>query len=203
MEGVELEVKYYIKDNVSLENKVLELGGVLTQARTHELNLRFDTQDKRMTRDLQVLRLRQDVVARMTFKGPMGAEDGVRVRQEIEFTVSDFDAARKLLQALGFQISIIYEKYRTDYFLEGTHISLDELPYGYFLEIEGPDTHTIKDVNRSLGLDWEARIMGSYIALFYTLMSELELKFRDLMFENFAGMEITPAQLGVKPADLP
>ena len=41
--------------------------------------------------------------------------------QELEFTVGDFDMARAFLQALGYQVSMIYEKYRAGYDWEGMH----------------------------------------------------------------------------------
>ena len=58
-------------------------------------------------------------------------------RQEIEFAVEDFETAKKFLEALGYVQIVIYEKFRTIYELKDSHIMLDELPYGEFVEIEG------------------------------------------------------------------
>jgi hypothetical protein len=52
-----------------------------------------------------------------------------------------------------------------------------------------------------LGVNWEARIVESYIALFERLREVIKLPFRDLTFENFAGLGIPPAKLGVRPGD--
>ena len=112
-----------------------------------------------------MLRLRQDTEARLTYKGPSASKDGVRVREEIEFSVSDYRSARQLLESLGYQVAMIYEKYRRSYDLLGTHISLDELPYGNFVEIEGPDVETIRAVNSILGLNWERGVPASYTTL--------------------------------------
>lgn len=201
MEDQELEVKLYVQDLGAVEGRLLELGAELIQPRTHEFNLRFDTHDGDLSQGFRVLRLRQDTAARLTYKGPARTQDGVRVRQEIEFTVGDFRAARAFLEALGFQVSMIYEKYRTIYEFEGVHITLDELPYGNFVEIEGPSVERIRAVNQRLDLDWQAGISESYAILFERLRNEMGLEFRDLIFDNFSRLELTAKDLNVKPAD--
>jgi len=197
----ELEVKFYISDIEALRARLTQAGARQVQPRTYELNLRFDTPDGQMTRAHQVLRLRRDRRSRLTYKGPSETQQGVRVRQEIEFSVSDFEAARAFLAALGYQVSMQYEKYRAEYELGGTHVTLDELPYGDFSEIEGPDPDTIQAVNRRLGLDWSARVSESYAGLFFRLQDELALGFRDLTFQNFEALQITPQKLGLRCAD--
>ncbi len=136
-----------------------------SQPRTHEVNLRFDTPDQALTRSLQVLRLRQDSKARLTYKGPGRDEGGVRLRQEIEFIVSDFDEARSLFEALGYEIAMMYEKYRTVYELGEVHVTLDEMPFGAFAELEGPDPTSIQAAAQRLGLNWQARVLDSYTAI--------------------------------------
>jgi adenylate cyclase class 2 len=177
------------------------LGGELVQSRVHEVNLRFDTPDSGLTRSFQVLRLRQDIKARLTYKGPGETVGGVRARREIEFTVGDFYAARSFLEALGYEISLMYEKYRATFALDGVLVTLDEMPYGFFAELEGPDAGSIQSLARKLGVDWEARIVESYTFLFERVRSALGLTFRDLSFENFTGIAVQPEALGVIPAD--
>ncbi|HEX9030125.1 MAG TPA: class IV adenylate cyclase [Anaerolineales bacterium] len=202
MKDQELEVKYYISDLAALEARVRSLGGHLVQPRVRETNLRFDTPQGSLAQSLQVLRLRQDQEARLTFKGPAEDKGGARLRTEIEFTVGDFETARRFLNALGYIVSMAYEKFRTTYDLDEVHVTLDELPYGSFAELEGPDPERIQSVNRQLGLDWEQRAQQSYTALFDSLRLSQGLPFHDLTFENFRGMEIRPEQLGLKPADV-
>ena len=100
-------------------------------------NLRFDDTEGGLRNAHRVLRLRQDDKARLTYKGPGSVEGGARLREELEFTVSDFETARKLLEALGYQVMLVYEKYRTTYALGGCEVTLDEMPYGSFAEIDG------------------------------------------------------------------
>ncbi|MGB6421608.1 MAG: hypothetical protein WBF05_07195, partial [Anaerolineales bacterium] len=103
---------------------------------------------------------------------------------------------------LGFFVTMIYEKYRQIYDLDGVSVTLDEMPYEDFVEIEGPDTEGIRKVNNLLELDWDARIMESYVVLFNRINKELDLGFRDLIFENFAGVDVSLEALNLKPADL-
>jgi adenylate cyclase class 2 len=197
----ELEIKLYLADLPAFRLKLESSGAVLTEQRLHEVNLRFDLPDGELTQNLQVLRLRQDTAARMTYKGPGETIDGVYARREIEFTVSDFQSAQLLLEALGYEVSLMYEKYRTMYSLDGLQITLDEMPYGNFTEIEGSDTSAIHRAANDLGLSWEARILDSYTSLFDVLCEKSGFTFRDLSFENFAELNITPQDLGVIPAD--
>ena len=197
----ELEIKLFLLDMPAFQQKVESLGGQLVEPRLHEINLRFDTPDGGLTRASQVLRLRQDTAARMTYKGPGKTIDGVHARREIEFTVSDYQSARALVEALGYQVSLMYEKYRTTYDLDGLQVTLDEMPYGNFTEIEGRDGKQIHAAAENLGVNWEARIIDSYTALFDQLRDKLGLTFRDLSFENFKEIDVTHQTLGVQPAD--
>lgn len=201
MKDQELEVKYYISDLTALERRLLSLGASLVQPRVRETNLRFDTPQGSLAQGFQVLRLRQDTEARLTYKGPAEDQGGARLRTEIEFTVGDFEAARRFLEALGYAVSMTYEKYRATYDLDGVHVTLDELPYGSFAELEGPDPERIQSVNGRLGLDWERRAPESYTALFDRLRLRQGLPFRDLTFENFRELKITPDDLNLRPAD--
>ena len=202
MKDQELEIKYYVQNLRTIENCLQNLGALVKQPRTHEINLRFDTPGGELGRTMRVLRLRRDTAARLTYKGPARSVDGVRARKEIEFVVSDFDAARTLFELLGYQVVMVYEKYRAEYDLDGVLVTLDEMPYGDFVEIEGPDSSSIHETNQRLALDWDARISESYVMLFNRLKAELALDFRDLTFENFKGLEITAAALNAKPADV-
>ena len=78
--GQELEVKFYLDDLPTLEDRLRQIGARLVQKRVYESNLRFDTPDGELTRSYQVLRLRQDTAARLTYKGPGSTQDGVKAR---------------------------------------------------------------------------------------------------------------------------
>ncbi len=200
---VEIEVKFYVLSLQEIEQKIVELGGTLLQARCFESNLRFDTADGRLRNLRHVLRLRKDTENILTFKGAAEAGKPVSIRQEIEVLVDDFNTARTLLEGLGFEVVMAYEKYRTTYSLLDTLVVLDELPYGNFIEIEGPDGKSIQKVARNLNLDWKRRVMTSYTYLYEALKKERpDLEGKYLMFGELKGMRFMPDELGVSPADL-
>lgn len=193
--GQELEVKFFVPGLELVQGRLQALGARLEQARVHEINLRFDTPAGDLQRAHQVLRLRRDTANHLTFKGPTQIREGIQQRQELEFTVSDFAAARALLEALGYQVVWVYEKYRQVYVLEAALVALDETPLGYFVEIEGPDSASIQAAAKCLNLDWEARILESYAVLFERARTVYGFTFRDLRFENFSHLQITPEAL--------
>jgi adenylate cyclase class 2 len=202
--GKELEVKFYLADLPALQRRLEACGAQLVQPRVHEINLRFDTPNQALQRSFQVLRLRQDAAAHLTYKGPGVINAGVRERVELEVTVSDFAATQALLEALGYQVSVMYEKYRATYDLAADlHVTLDEMPYGHFAEIEGPDGATIQAAAGQLGLDWERRNLDSYLVLFDRVRLALGLTCQHLSFAAFTGITVPATALGVEPADRP
>jgi len=162
----------------------------LIQPRILETNLRFDLPDGGLRSEGQVLRLRQDTEARLTYKGGGVNVDGIVNRTEIEFTVEDFDKAKLFLEALGYQKLLQYDKYRTTYELERCHIMLDELPYGNFVEIEGEDSESIRTVAEQLNLNMNVAIAASYSVLFDRVKKSQGLIFTDLTFENFKDISV-------------
>lgn len=198
----EIEVKFPLRDLPSLAGRLEALGARLIAPRVHEMNLRFDTPDRVLTAARRVLRLRQDNHAYITYKGPAAPGGEVSDRQEIEVQVSDFTAAQHLLEALGYEVSVMYEKYRTTYALSDLIVTLDEMPFGSFAEIEGPDAASIRAAASALRLDWEARSTASYLGLFNTLCAERGLSARHLTFAEFEGIQVKPEDMGLRCADL-
>jgi adenylate cyclase, class 2 len=184
-----------------LQETLKNLGAIVMQTRLHEHNLRFDTIEGTLTSNEQVLRLRKDHANHLTYKGPSDVKTGVSARTEIEFSVDDFEKAQNFLEALGYRVSMIYEKYRTVYELSGTLVTIDEMPFGNFAEIEGTDRANIENVCNQLGLIWDHRSLESYAVLFETAKKNLNLSFRDLTFENFAGINIDASHFALSPAD--
>jgi adenylate cyclase class 2 len=186
----EIEVKFFLVDPNAFEERLKRAGARILRTRTYEFNLRFDTPSYELRNRHCILRLRRDNESILTYKGSSDLTDGVASRLEIEFKVSDFESARKMLEALGFQVSGIYEKYRTVYGLDGLLITIDDMPFGNFSEIEGEDADSIRMAAMRLGLEWDARILDNYLALFEKVKESMGLSFRDLSFENFESVKI-------------
>lgn len=197
----EIEVKFLISDLPGLLNKIESTGAVCVRPRMREVNLRFDTPDMKLRSLANVLRLRQDDQAILTFKRPGEIVDGVAVRTEYEVIVSDFAIARLILESLGFQVYLTYEKYRQNFQFQQLTASVDEMPFGNFIELEGGTPADVRAVASHLGLDWEARINLSYTALLSIYNQNTNRAIQNLSFESFASLQVAPEELGLKYAD--
>lgn len=195
-DNLEVEVKFLAPDLATLRRRLLELGAAPTHPRIFERNERFETADAALLRRGELLRLRQDSGVRLTFKGPAAADatSEVKVREEIEVGVADFDAMSTILRRLGFEPVQTYEKYRETFEWGDLEVVLDEMPYGDFIELEGPES-SIREAADRLGLDWSERITTNYLSLMAHLKAAFGLMFDDLTFSNFDGVEASIAAL--------
>ena len=187
----EREVKFFIDDPQRISAQLKHVGALIEKKRVHEYNLRFDTPDQNLKQNHRVLRLRKDSAIHLTYKGASDSTAEVADREELEVTVSDFDTTRSILERLGFQPLMIYEKYRTTFTYKECEIVLDQLPFGYFIEIEGSSVAEIKETAADLGLEWEKRITASYLELFQNLKRNTKLHAQNILFAEFTGMNFT------------
>ena len=194
--GLEVEAKFFLPDLAAVRERLLALGAGLERPRVYERNIRLEIEGDGLLGRGQLLRLRQDGRNVVTFKGapPAGTQSEVKVHEELEVTVSDFDTILAIFQRLGYEAVQIYEKYRETFSLAGLKIVLDELPYGNFIELEG-DEAAIKIVAEQLGLPWAERINSNYLALMGRLIAHHQLPFQDITFSNFAGTDYTIADI--------
>lgn len=199
--GQEIESKFYVHDLKAVETRLVALGATEKIARAFEYNLRFDDPQNSLARERRVLRLRKSDDVRLTFKGPGEQHSGAIVRTELELVVDDFAMARSFLEALGYRVVVSYEKYRAMYEFEHAHITLDEMPYGNFIEIEAERVEAIAGLAPRLGLKAETAIPASYLGLFEHLRTTKHLSARNLAFAEFEGLHITEEDLGVVAAD--
>ncbi len=195
-DSLEIEVKFLVTDLRDIRERLLGLGANLQKPRTYEMNLRFDNPKQGLKGQGKLLRLRQDTVARITFKGESHHQinSEARVREEIEITVDDFDKAAAILERVGFEKQQYYEKYRETFAFNGVEVVLDEMPFGDFVELEGSE-QAIRSSARALEFDWDDRITDNYLELMSRLQSRYNLKFDDISFSNFSGIEFSIADV--------
>ncbi len=197
----EIEAKFYVRDLSAIETRLKALGAACAVPRGFEYNLRFDNAGNSLQRMHKVLRLRKFDDVRLTFKGPGERVGGALARTEIELIVNDFDTAQKFLEGLGYHVAAVYEKYRAMYTLGEAMITLDELPYGNFVEIEAENPENIIDLAKKLGLNPQKAIPASYQGLFEQVKAAKNLPAKNLAFWEFEKIQLTAADLGVEPAD--
>lgn len=194
----EIEAKFYLNELKSLRDRLQSSGGKISSERVFERNWRFDTHDRRFERTGEVLRVRQDQNCYVTYKRPTDIPEN---RIEIEIQVDEAEQASELLEALGFEVATIYEKYRETFSFEGVTVTLDELPFGNFAELEGESLEKIRHASENLGLNWESRVRWNYIEIFNRLNKRRSLALSNATFENFANSDpVTAQDLGFQPA---
>lgn len=182
---LEVEVKFHLKNPEEMCKHIIDLGAT-ARPKHYELNLRFDDAGQTLTTHQKLLRLRSDNGCRLTFKSkPSHVESECKVFRELEVTVNDFDAMKGILNALGFHAVQTYEKWRQVFTWKNVEMCIDTLPYGSFLEIEGPETG-IKETAAQLNLPWNKRILANYLAIFESIRTKDNLPFQDVTFANFA-----------------
>ena len=158
--SLEREQKYRVTDIDSVRASLLRLGAKI-HASGFERNELFDY-DNRLRRKGLKLRLRRHggKLAVLTLKGPRLA-GRQKTRMEVE-TPINYEAAKRILELVGFRIKETYSKTRQEYRLDGCAVCLDHIPNsGWFVEIEGP-TGKIQDLARRLGLQLADRENRSY-----------------------------------------
>ena len=146
----EIEVKILEIDRDKVEQKLRSLGAQKIFDDEMQILL-FETQNHSLRERRITLRVRKEgQKTKLTVKtlAKNSVFSTAKRRREIEVDVSDFDATRKLLEALGFFVDLEMKKRRISYQLNGVHFEIDQYlgEYAYipeFLEIEGPDEETI------------------------------------------------------------
>ena len=150
--AIEIEKKYLIdkKGIVELTGRLGELGAEFLYENFEENYLhRGGILDGRTA----FLRLRKtDKRITLTYKEKVPTANDFKHQIEFETEVSNVDATESIIEKLGYKLSAVYEKHRKAWHLGNVEIVLDELPFGYYMEIEGTIEDILK-VEKLLGAD--------------------------------------------------
>lgn len=182
--NLEVEVKFFVEDAQQMHSRLVSLGAT-ERSEVFETNIRFDNSRQTLTTQGKLLRLRRDKACRLTFKSPPVQDDPeCKVFRELEIEVSDLKTTADILQVLGYDPVQTYEKRRRTFDWHDVELCLDVMPFGDFLEIEGPK-RSIKDAAQGLGLVWGDRILFTYLAIFEALRNRFNLPFNNVTFNDF------------------
>lgn len=159
----ETEVRFEVSSPRDARKR-LRGGRARFQEKRFEHNTVFDDSRESFYKAGKLLRLRQDDKGvRLTFKEPLPSKR-FKVRNEFEFFVSDYDEAKRFLEKLGYRVSREYEKKRERWRLPGVLATLDELPFGCYMELEGSQA-AIRRAAKLLGLDFSRARKDTYLDL--------------------------------------
>ena len=186
---LEIEIKYLITDPTGLRKTITDLGWT-SEGKYFEYNIRFEDENEGLYQKRQLLRLRKDNKNILTFKSKSNQKsEFYKIRREIEVTVSDFEAMRSIIRELGFRHEQIYEKWRETFRVGPSVICLDHMPFGHFMEIEGPEDD-ITTLSNTLGFSPLQGIKANYLTLFSFIKKKAGLPFNDVTFEHFKTVSI-------------
>ena len=175
MAHAEIELKFCVPDPKEFHTRALRAGFSLHTPRTIERNALFDTPERRLLSERQVLRMREygDIWVLTHKRPPAGNDDTAfyKERLETETVVSDGAAMGAVFVELGYQPVFRYEKFRTEFHDGEGALVLDETPIGDFAELEGrpewidrtlerlhiPRDWCFTDSYGRMFLDWKAR----------------------------------------------
>ena len=140
----EIEIKLRVVDFTGVRAALVS-AGAQALGTDRELNMFFDRPDKSLRADGAGLRLRwvwhnqaMEPQALLTWKGrPVSSV--MHHRPSLDITVAPPEQMVALLEILGFERTLAFEKLRESWRLNTSRIELDQLPnLGNFVEIEGP-----------------------------------------------------------------
>lgn len=189
--STETEVKLKVRELESVRARLGEIGAKPIHRRI-ENNVLFDRPDRSLHAAGRALRVRtltkpdgsNGLPTTVTLKGPRQPNPGpVKVREEIEFVVSNESAARSLLETLGYETIMSFEKRRESWRLGACTIELDQLPFlGPFVEIEGPDIAAIETTRVRLGLATAQPREQSYASMLFDYTVKTARHCREIRF---------------------
>jgi len=173
---IEKEYKFQIDNKHQIESRLREMGAVGGE-RVHELTVMYDNPDKIMEKKDGRLRIRTRKCKgkeeiQISYKKPLSRAG---IKQEIEYqtVVGNKEMMERIIDEMGFFPVSSYERYRTEYHIgngkESIEISIDELPFGNYIEIEGNNIDAMRNVATRLGLNLDEHIENSYDGIFNDL----------------------------------
>mgnify|MGYP001570170333 CR=1 FL=1 len=179
---IEKEVKVEVKDPKQLLSLLAEKKAEKT-GEGFQRTTRMDTPNLNLEKQGTFLRVRTGGKNIVTLKKKIKGNGEVFERQELETEVKDPELLADIFANLGFIKRFIMEKYRIDYVYKNTKISLDELPFGIFIEIEG-EAEDIVNVSQELNLDLSKKIIVTYWDLFEEYKKKTGEKGENIVFPS-------------------
>lgn len=165
--ALEIELKVRDADLDAVRESLRRAGGE-RRGRVFEANAVFDDAAGALRASGVLLRLRVESGVPggvLTLKLPAPGPAGLKAREERETRVADPDALRGVLEGLGYRVLLRYEKVRETWLLAGCSVCLDHLPFGDFVELEGPPA-AIAEALARLGLTGRPASDRDYHALY-------------------------------------
>ena len=145
----------------SMSKKLIELeaifvGGVL------EKTIRYDTRNHKFLEKNIFIRTKSGINNVLTIKEKVNELDpDILERYTTEIEIDNTQKMEYFLETIGLNKKWIMEKYRLYFKLMDNEITIDELPFGIYVEIKGDDKE-IKKISKLLNLKLKDSIKVTY-----------------------------------------
>jgi len=180
---IEVEYKFKIEDKSALI-ALLDRKALNKKSREYQNNVMFDNPQKLMQVTDGRVRVRTSGESgnkTLTYKKPLPAENGAKMEIEYEIEFTDINSQiEKILEAMEFTPKTSYERYRTQWQIGNSHVTLDEYPYSDFIEIEGAKEE-IELLAKEFGFDIARGLTKPTDTLFQEWRKEKGLPFKPHM----------------------
>ena len=153
MKEVEIKVRDINKEEVI---KAIEKLGAYKNFTGRVIDYRFDTEDRKLSKQGKALRIRQKGrYVYLNLKGRKKSnESDIVDRDELGVKLSNFKIMHKILLKLGYIKIFELNKYRTEYKLDDVKFDIDEyLGMPAILEIESSSEEKVEKYLKKLNID--------------------------------------------------
>ena len=159
--AIEIEKKYRLTNE-----QVRLLADTLPRVGASRVGLEFEVNTlyrhpaiDHQTSVLRVRRVGERTI--LTFKQHLPTSTSAKYRREEETEVMNYDALAAILEVLGCAPALVYEKRRETWRLRDAEIVVDELPFGWFMEIEGSE-EAISEVEQLISIEGLTEEIATY-----------------------------------------
>jgi adenylate cyclase class 2 len=161
---IEIEKKYRLdqKQRLAVERRLREAGALKHPVENEENTIYRGGRLDFGGCALRVRRIGQRAI--LTFKQRIPTSSPIKHQHEEETEVASADKVNSILQSLGFQPALVYEKRRRRWKLGKAEVVIDELPFGLFMEIEASEK-AITRIEKKIGAEDLPAVLETYPTL--------------------------------------
>lgn len=158
----EIEAKFLDVDHDVLRAKLKEIGAECVQPMRVMKRQGYDFEDGRLRKNNNGWVRVRDEGDKITMSYKQLNDRGLDGTHEVQLTIDNFEAAGDFLQAVGLKRNVFQVTKRESWRLDEFEIELDEWPWVKpYVEMEGPDEASLRDLAQKLDLDWAKVCHGS------------------------------------------
>lgn len=176
----EIEAKFLHVDPDDIRRRLEKVGAMCKQPMQTMRRVVFDNEFMNEKNGFVRIRDEGHRIA-MTYK--QYDERSLTGAKEIEFTVSDYDAAVDFMKAIGIEPKSTQEARREIWQKDDVEIVIDEWPWiDPFIEIEAPTEVKVKETAKALGFDWNEAAFGDIMTAYRAEYPKMGTDWKDMVY---------------------